>query len=113
LRSAAEIEKKLAYRAQRFVGRYCNSYLMVAEDIAGADDHRNRSKGSDLATGRTPRAAISTITPISASSGVVVKHGRHTVGWTAEQQERSTRTCHDKARTWYQADVRPLRRQIL
>jgi hypothetical protein len=43
LRSAAEIAKEPAYCAQRVAGCYCNSYLVVAEDIARADDHRNRS----------------------------------------------------------------------
>jgi hypothetical protein len=51
LRSAAEIAKEPAYRARRFAGCYCNFYLKVAEDVAGADDHRNRSNGFGLGGG--------------------------------------------------------------
>jgi hypothetical protein len=48
LRRAAEIAKEPGYRAQGFVGGHCNSYLVVAQDIAGADDHRNGSNGFGL-----------------------------------------------------------------
>jgi hypothetical protein len=48
LRSAAEIAKEPGYRARGFAGGRCNSYLVVAQDIAGADDHRNGSNGFGL-----------------------------------------------------------------
>jgi hypothetical protein len=48
LRSAAEIAKEPGYRARGFGGGHCNSYLVVAQDIAGADDHRNGSNGFGL-----------------------------------------------------------------
>jgi hypothetical protein len=77
LRGAAEIAKEPAYRAQRFAGSCCNSYLLVAEDIAGADDHRKRSNefglgGAETVAGNFTAFRIpATITRISVRAGVV------------------------------------------
>jgi hypothetical protein len=37
----AKVAKEFARRARRCSSAHCNSYLVIAEDIAGADDHRN------------------------------------------------------------------------
>ena len=44
LRIAAEVAEELADRTWRRAEGHCRPHLVVTEDIAGADDHRNGSR---------------------------------------------------------------------
>jgi hypothetical protein len=48
--------KEPGYRARGFAGGRRKSYLVVAQDIAGADDHRNGFNGFGLGGGAKPES---------------------------------------------------------